>query len=52
MRNESADAETVVASAIPVEKTRTTFLEEGALAYIVKTFNQFSLESLRRKRKH
>jgi two-component system chemotaxis response regulator CheY len=49
MRNEVPNIQIVVVSAVPFEKTRTTFLEEGALAYIVKPFNQFSLEPVRRK---
>jgi two-component system chemotaxis response regulator CheY len=49
MRNECPDAKIIVVSAVPFEKTRSTFLEEGALAYIVKPFNQFSLDPVLRK---
>src|SRR5437762_2989242 len=39
----------VVITALPFEKTKQTFLAEGALDYIVKPFNRYSLEQLRRK---
>jgi len=36
-------------SAVPFEKTRETFLQEGALAYVIKPFGQFSFEPVRQK---
>ena len=39
----------VVVSAVPFEKVRDSFLKEGALGYIVKPFNQFSFDPIRRK---
>ena len=49
MRHEDPNAKIVVVSIIPFEKTRDTFLNEGALAYIVKPFNQFSFEPVRQR---
>jgi DNA-binding response OmpR family regulator len=48
MRSEAPDV-VVVVSAIPFEKTRDTFLNEGATAYVIKPFNQFSFEPVRLK---
>ncbi len=39
----------MVVSAVPFEKTRDTFLNEGAIAYVIKPFNQFSFEPVRQK---
>jgi hypothetical protein len=39
----------VVVSAVPFEKTRDTFLNEGATAYVIKPFSQFSFEPVRQK---
>jgi len=39
----------VVVSAVPFDKTRDTFIREGALAYVVKPFTQFSFEPVRQK---
>lgn len=49
MRAEAPDTSVVVVSALPFEKTRDTFLQEGALGYIVKPFSQFSFEPVRQK---
>jgi two-component system, chemotaxis family, chemotaxis protein CheY len=50
MRKEApATAVVVVISAVPFEKTRETFLQEGALAYVTKPFGQFSFEPGRQK---
>ena len=50
MRKEAPDiAVVVVVSAVPFEKTRDTFLKEGAMAYVMKPFNQFSFEPVRQK---
>jgi two-component system chemotaxis response regulator CheY len=49
MRTEAPDTAVVVVSAVPFEKTRDTFLNEGATAYMIKPFSQFSFESVRQK---
>ena len=50
IRKEAPDAAmVVVVSAVPFEKTRDTFLNEGAMAYVIKPFNQFSFEPVRQK---
>ena len=49
MKREVPDAAVMVVSAVPYEKTRETFLNEGALAYVIKPFSQFSFEPVRRK---
>ena len=50
MRKEAPDiAVVVVVSAVPFEKTRDTFLKEGAMAYVIKPFSQFSFEPVRQK---
>jgi two-component system chemotaxis response regulator CheY len=51
MRKEAPETRIVVVSVLPFEKTRETFLHEGALAYVVKPFNQFSFEPVRQKLK-
>ena len=49
MKKEAPDTAVVVVSAVPFEKTRETFLQEGALAYVIKPFGQFSFEPVRQK---
>lgn len=49
MKNEDPDVAIVLVSALPFEKTRETFLREGALAYIVKPFTQYSFEPVRQR---
>ena len=49
MRKESPETAIVVVSAVPFEKTRDTFLNEGAIAYVIKPFGQFSFEPVRQK---
>jgi DNA-binding response OmpR family regulator len=39
----------IIASSIPYEKIRATFVGQGALDYIVKPFNQYSFDRARRK---
>lgn len=39
----------IIVSAVPFDKTRDSFLKEGALAYIVKPFTQASFEPTRQK---
>jgi response regulator of citrate/malate metabolism len=49
MRNEAPETAIVVVSAVPFEKTRDTFLNKGAVAYVIKPFSQFSFEPMRQK---
>ena len=49
MRQEAPETAVVVVSAVPFEKTRETFLSEGALAYVVKPLGQVSFEQVRQK---
>jgi len=49
IRSEAPETAVVVVSAVPFEKTRDTFLNEGATAYVIKPFNQFSFEPVRQK---
>ena len=49
IRKEAPDSAVAVVSSVPFEKTRETFLEEGALAYLIKPFGQFSFEPVRQK---
>lgn len=49
MRKEDPEKRIVVVSVMPFEKTQETFLKEGAIAYVVKPFNQFSFEPVRLK---
>jgi two-component system, chemotaxis family, chemotaxis protein CheY len=49
MKRDAPDCAVLVVSVIPFEKTRDTFIKEGAMAYIVKPFNQFSFEPVRVK---
>ena len=49
MREKSAGVAVIVVSSVPFDRTRETFLKEGALAYMVKPFNQFSFEPVRQK---
>jgi two-component system chemotaxis response regulator CheY len=47
MRKENPSAAILVVSSVPLEKTRRSMTEEGALAYIIKPFNRFSFEQAR-----
>ena len=49
MRKEAPETALIVVSVVPFEKTRETFLHEGALAYITKPFGRFSFEPVRQK---
>jgi two-component system chemotaxis response regulator CheY len=49
MREDFPDVAIVIVSSVPFDKIRDTFLKEGAVAYVVKPFNQLSFESLRQK---
>jgi len=47
MRKENPQAAILVVSAIPFEKTRETFMQEGALGYIIKPFTRYSFDNVR-----
>jgi len=47
MRRENPQAAILVVSAVPFEKTRDTFTEEGALGYVIKPFTKFSFDQVR-----
>lgn len=49
MRREAPGAQIIIVSVIPFEKTRETFLDEGAIAYVVKPFNQYSFKAVQQK---
>ncbi len=49
MRHEAPNAQIIVVSVIPFEKTRETFLNEGAIAYIVKPFTRYSFKPVQQK---
>ena len=49
MRRKSSEVAVIIVSSVPFDRTRDTFLREGALAYVVKPFNQFSFEPVRQK---
>jgi two-component system, chemotaxis family, chemotaxis protein CheY len=49
IKKQAYETAVVVVSILPFEKTRETFLKEGALAYVIKPFNQFSFEPVRQK---
>jgi two-component system, chemotaxis family, chemotaxis protein CheY len=47
MREENPRAAILVVSAIPFEKTRNTFMEEGAVGYVIKPFTKYSFDNVR-----
>jgi two-component system, chemotaxis family, chemotaxis protein CheY len=47
IRHHSHHAAILVVTAVPFEKTRDTFMDEGALGYIVKPFNKYSFDQVR-----
>ena len=47
IRHLNPRAAILVVTAVPFEKTRETFMEEGALAFIVKPFNKYSFDHVR-----
>jgi two-component system chemotaxis response regulator CheY len=49
MRHKSSDVAVIIVSSVPFDRTRDTFLKKGAIAYMVKPFNQFSFEPVRQK---
>jgi two-component system chemotaxis response regulator CheY len=49
MKREMPKVAVIVVSAIPFEKTRKDFLEEGVLAYVVKPLTHLSFEPVRTK---
>lgn len=49
IKSEAPDVPILIVSAVPFEKTRESFLNEGALGYLVKPFNKNSFDEVRRK---
>lgn len=49
MRKEQPQAQIVVVSAVPFDSTRQTFIDEGALDYLVKPFSLYAIDQVRRK---
>ncbi len=49
IRREAAETQIIIVSVVPFEKTRQTFLDEGAIAYVVKPFNQYSFKAVQQK---
>ncbi len=49
IRSENPEVPILIVSAVPFDKTRDTFMNEGALDYVVKPFNKSSFEAIRRK---
>jgi two-component system chemotaxis response regulator CheY len=47
IRKENPFVSVLIVSSIPFEKTRDTFMEEGALGYIIKPFNKYSFDQVR-----
>jgi two-component system chemotaxis response regulator CheY len=47
IREENPNASILIVSAIPFEKTRDTFMEEGALGYVIKPFTRYSFDQVR-----
>jgi two-component system, chemotaxis family, chemotaxis protein CheY len=49
IRREAPETQVIIVSVVPFEKTRQTFLDEGAIAYVVKPFNQYSFKNVQQK---
>ena len=49
IKSEDPEVPILIVSAVPFDKTRDTFMNEGALDYVVKPFNKSSFEEIRRK---
>ena len=47
IRNRAPRAAILMVTAVPFDKTRDTFMEEGALGYIIKPFNKYSFDQVR-----
>ena len=47
MRKEDPQVAILVVSAVPFEKTQDSFIQAGAVSYIVKPFNKFTFEKAR-----
>jgi len=49
IKKEDPTVPILVVSAVPFDRTRETFMEEGAFDYLVKPFNKFYLDETRRR---
>ena len=47
IRHEDPRAAILMVTSVPFERTRDTFMEEGALGYIIKPFNKYSFDQVR-----
>jgi two-component system, chemotaxis family, chemotaxis protein CheY len=47
IRHQNPRASILVVTVVPFDKTRDTFMEEGALGFIVKPFNKYSFDQVR-----
>jgi two-component system chemotaxis response regulator CheY len=47
IRQEDPRAAILMVTSVPFERTRDTFMEEGALGYIIKPFNKYSFDQVR-----
>jgi len=49
IKSENPEVPILIVSAVPFDKTRDTFMNEGALDYVTKPFNKSSFERIRSK---
>ena len=49
IKKENPQVPILIVSAVPFEKTREAFMGEGALDYVIKPFNKYYFEQVRRK---
>lgn len=49
MMQEDPRVKIIVVSGMPFDETRDAFMREGAVDYVIKPFNSFSFEQVRRK---
>ena len=49
IKSEDPAVPILIVSAVPFDKTRDAFMNEGALDYVVKPFNKSSFEAIRQK---
>ncbi len=47
IRHDDPRAAILMVTSVPFERTRDTFMEEGALGYIIKPFNKYSFDQVR-----
>jgi len=47
MRRDKSEVAILMVTSVPFDKTRDTFLDEGAMGYIIKPFNKYSFDQVR-----